>query len=924
MENSDGAIMKIRIHTLRTAHYIVKSCACCFISLLAVIQVQASTEISSEKIMKLYYENSYRDITDTDFFGSCIDGVWIKQPMLDYVSNPALKSVEKAAQVGDYEQAGVELLDYFKNKTLAPKSKPRGGESLRVELWKDKFFGFDQQLNLLSVFDIRTGPEDYQIDVHKSLIKEGMLTFQLMGRRKNGVVSQIASRESSHPPALKLQFEDGTILNVEADADAFVRAGRFRDRNYGSEKTLEVCNSGLRAGKPFDGDTRWALMSFDLSQIDNRQIRSAKLSLTASSSQAEQALVLFIVKPTVVDEATITWNNNLGYIYSWEGLSGGVDWHSPEGSHSQFRNWTQRLYWLREMTAWAVNCSDPEAGRITLDLIRDFFADFPSLNQSNVGGNELNATGRAHYYSMLFPYLFSLEACTPRDCVELLKAVVRDGTLLYLNPSKSSGGNYGNQGMSKFSSLIRLATSFPELTDSGLWLGDASNRLKLNLHSIVLDDGAYVEHTFGYPYGVLDQMLNLLELYKDNGLRAPDRLASKTHQLARYLMFCSMPDGTPPNWGEGAAKSSVTSPVIDRAGRFFNDFELMWWVSRGEKGHAPKLTNVSYPDARIAVLRDSWNPDANVLFFSPRVGGGHYHMDQNSLVLSAYGSKLLNDTGMTSYASSHPHFDWQRHQTKSHNTVEVDEQGYPRLTQAEAYEEDPCFSRVFISEHAGLLEGWADGYPNVRHQRTVFSIKDSGLYFVADLLTPKDDKSHVYDQNWHIYPLNTYDADAQTFEVWTTNKDAANLMIKPLYPTQMELLLRKGFNAVPLTETVYPSFRQKTAGPAEFLTLLAPTRPGVPVNSFQAKLLDTTAGARAAEVITSEGRGVFILRTTGEGLIKVGSIETDADCTYVQFDSEEQVKWTVRHGGSMVKVIGQKISCEELQAPGVPGLPVSE
>jgi hypothetical protein len=450
--------------------------------------------------------------------------------------------------------------------------------------------------------------------------------------------------------------------------------------------------------------------------------------------------------------------------------------------------------------------------------------------------------------------------------------------------------------------------------------------LKLNMKSMVLDDGAYIEHTYGYPYGVLDQMLSLLEFYKKHDLKAPDALAPKAHQLARYLMFCSLPDGTPPNWGEGTAKSSVTAPVIKRAGQFFNDPELLWWVSKGKTGHAPNVTNVSYPDARIAVLRDSWKPDENVLFFSPRVGGGHYHMDQNAVVLFAYGKKLLNDTGMSSYSSRHPHFDWQRHQTKSHNTVEVDERGYPRLKKTDdAYEEGPCGSSVFISEHAGLLEGWADGYSDVHHQRTIFSIKEAGVYFVADLLTPNDNnKHHTYDQSWHIFPLNSYQSDAKTCQVWTTNDKEANLEIKPLYPQDLELLLRKGFNAVPLTDTVYPSFRQQTFGPAEFLTMLNPTRPGVPQKSLKAKLLDATEGARAAAVATAEGPGIFVIRTTAEGLIKAGTVETDARCAYVQFDQEGQVKWAVRAGGSRVKVAGQAISCEVMQELAAPGLPESK
>jgi hypothetical protein len=227
-----------------------------------------------------------------------------------------------------------------------------------------------------------------------------------------------------------------------------------------------------------------------------------------------------------------------------------------------------------------------------------------------------------------------------------------------------------------------------------------------------------------------------------------------------------------------------------------------------------------------------------------------------------------------------------------------------------------------ISEHAGLLEGWADGYPNVHHRRSVFSIQEAGIYFVTDVLTPSDEEIHTYDQCWHIYPLNTYASDAKTCQVWTTNKDAANLEIKPLYPQQLELLLRAGFNAVPLTDTVYPSFRQQTVGPAEFLALLNATRPGVPVKGLKAKLLDSTEGARAAEVVTAEGCGIFVIRTLGEGLIKAGVVETDARCAYVQFDQDGNVKWALHNGGSLLKVAGDKIAAEEMKVLGSPALPV--
>jgi len=114
---------------------------------VAAVGVEASTETSPAKLKATYNANVRREITDADFFGSFMNGSWAKKPMLNYAYSPKLKSVETAAKAGDYKQAGVELLAYFRNKYSNPKTKPRGNKSLRVAMWQDHIFGFDQPPN---------------------------------------------------------------------------------------------------------------------------------------------------------------------------------------------------------------------------------------------------------------------------------------------------------------------------------------------------------------------------------------------------------------------------------------------------------------------------------------------------------------------------------------------------------------------------------------------------------------------------------------------------------------------------------------------------------------------------------------------------------------------------------------------------------
>lgn len=356
------------------------------------------------------------------------------------------------------------------------------------------------------------------------------------------------------------------------------------------------------------------------------------------------------------------------------------------------------MYWLGDITSSAVLGGDQEAGKKTIAMLRDFIEEYNYQSRAN---GELNAgLGRLAGLSKYLPYLFDLEVMTARDCVEILKFLCKEGEYMWLNPSKLRRDNYDNMGLSLISSITTLCITFPELSDSELWKEDAFARADDLMNHLILEDGAYTEHTMGYPFPVLQMMLDLLEYCKEHDASLPESFTKKTHQLALYLMNVSMPDGFPIAWGEGGPRNTKTSTIVMRAAKYFDDAELKWWCGLSEEFHAPEYTSIHYPDAKIVMLRNTWDENAVAMFVSPRVGGGHYHVDQNHISLSAYGRKLLDDTGMSSYSWDHPHFDWQRHQTKSHNTVEVDEKGFPRLEApgATMSPEGDCKSELFVSE----------------------------------------------------------------------------------------------------------------------------------------------------------------------------------------------------------------------------------
>ena len=374
-------------------------------------------------------------------------------------------------------------------------------------------------------------------------------------------------------------------------------------------------------------------------------------------------------------------------------------------------------------------------------------------------------------------------------------------------------------------------------------------------------------------------------------------------------------------WGEGNVGN--TRRALKEAAYYFNDLELIWWSSNGQLGTPPEDTDVHYPDAKLSVFRSSWNEDANFLFFAPRTGGSHYHTDQNMIELYAYGQRFLRDTGMCSYSSKDPAFDFLRHQNRSHNTIEVDGKGFPRPPKGDQFGviAGPGDSKAYSSPKAGFAQGWGGGYPNVRHERDVFFVRDTGMTVVLDILKPNDDQVHTYDQCWHFDPSNTYESDAQTCRVWTTNKEAPNLDMLPVHPEGLELLLRDGWNMRPRAETVYPSFRQKTAGNAEFLTLLRPTPLFADSRQLQAEMVNTHSNdVRAMRISTADWTGLLIL-SRAAGFVKVADLVTDAECVYVQLDQDDKVAWAVRKGGTVLTLKGQLLSCEVMEELSPPSLP---
>jgi hypothetical protein len=118
------------------------------------------------------------------------------------------------------------------------------------------------------------------------------------------------------------------------------------------------------------------------------------------------------------------------------------------------------------------------------------------------------------------------------------------------------------------------------------------------------------------------------------------------------------------------------APAIAELGlkAYPDDRFLQYAHSFGKKGSPPPETSKNFPWCGFMVMRTGWRPDdLHLVFDGCRNTGPHNHQDQMNIVLAAYGSTLLADTGYVGTGFSAPDRAYYISHTRGHNLLKVDD-----------------------------------------------------------------------------------------------------------------------------------------------------------------------------------------------------------------------------------------------------------
>lgn len=283
------------------------------------------------------------------------------------------------------------------------------------------------------------------------------------------------------------------------------------------------------------------------------------------------------------------------------------------------------------------------------------------------------------------------------------------------------------------------------------------------------------------------------------------------------------------------------------------------WEGKIKPAAAPlpamPLTTV-FAERGIAVLRDSWSPDATVITIRAGRNFNHNHADEGSVFYARGGEVWLGEAGYADYYKdpSYPTFTIQ---AVGHNTLLVDDnpesQMFPGNTVFGTY---PMITRTEFAGDVSIVEAeLASVYRSdvQRYTRTLVAIK-GGSTFVIDRFTSLT--PHTFTQIWH--PEQPIIQGSDTESLFTLRRGDASLQVHAF----STLPLRKVLEQSPLPLTAYDlSMHQPIERPMQVRFTTA--------ESLLSGMIVTVISPTSGVSIRSEKKGAGLLIHAGQNVVDV-------------------------------------------------------
>ena len=420
---------------------------------------------------------------------------------------------------------------------------------------------------------------------------------------------------------------------------------------------------------------------------------------------------------------------------------------------------------------------------------------------------------------------------TPEDYAQILLSLHEQAAYLNLHRWK-----IGNHSIMEASMLAIYSIIFREFEETEKWLDECIQFLTNSFDMSFYPDGYSREMSGGYRWVMVKGYITLWEILQKNDFTKllPEGFATKIKEVATAELYHLKPDFSVPVTNESNSTARRKNQ-LQRTLKSFNDEELRFVLSKGDKGKFPKYTSYYYKDANIAIMRSDWSEKALYLSFDMGAKGLHSIGDQLSVDISALGRKFIANCGRWRYTSSPGGLEW------------MDWAEYFKSSAA-CNTVMPKNSTQVLSDATGEMEinndyDYAKGVFNggyirndkiiqIRHQREILFIKPY-FWIIKDSLFGRENEEDEIEQLWHFLESEKCVRIISSANAVVTNNKDANIIVIPL-ASNTEMKIFKGQDN-PFRGWQCPKYAQKIPAfelvlskrgkfPMVFETLLLPVR----------------------------------------------------------------------------------------------------
>ncbi len=822
---------------------------------------------------------------------------------LNYAAFPGLSPVKECVDAGDYQGAKAALLQYFKDRKEASSIQGFGITEA------DEFYG----MAVLPMRNILTGPyefdmwqaeftvtsssyKDYEVDVTDRIASElnnGAVSFMLFAGDKQQYPVLVQSKESSSAPRLLVTYSvDGTenTAEITADNDTYISSGNA-STTYGSETALYIKEDGTGSSST-GSNTRRTYLNFPLEAAANSTIISAKLLLSAAyapdCTTGDKDVLVINVGDTMWDEDSLTWAGTRGSIYSYQNADVPTWAASAPNADSEYHNVTSRFWFGKPMAYEYLSHLENPAEYNRTHPYSDVYPgeDFgPKL----VELMDAFASQRAYGYTRTLETGERLNRWV--DIVDaFLETDVFDtrldefcnilsfmwGDCNYLAGLDISNGSYwwSNWRIVANAGFFKAVEYVPEFIQHDTWREKVEYNVEYTFDLLYNDDYSFTEAGPSYAAWCVKLFGDSIKAAQMSGNPMSATFTEKVKYASRNALESYYPNGFDSNIGDSNYRNQMH--YFEMLNEVFgeSDAVINSYVSGEDKG-AEYLTRY-YDTVNSAYMRNSWNSDEAVYInFTNNPSDGHYHPDSNQVIMYAYGSPLLVDSGRYSYSSTNSIYNTLR-TAQSHNTIEAD--GLTLGAHSAAASAN-ALTYKNTNNTFDFATSTQNGYSNVAHTRNVFFAR-SGFGIVTDYVSGTT--SRAYRQNWHFMPSSNASVSGNVAKTAFYNAPDITLAAA----SADSAAIKSGYHSADyglVAESEYASF-EKTGTTVKFDTVLYPDKENVDT-AVTATDLASSDTSKAAMQITIDGKtSYYYVRNTSSSNGTFGPYTTDAKMAYVSDD----------------------------------------